>query len=290
MEGKKPFSFTKWAKSRKGQQVIICVAFMTIPLLLLFVFTYLPFAEMVKFSFYKMKYLTPVDQRKFVGFKNYIDVFRRDDCFGALKLSLYYMVGAIIQLVLALYLATILSFKVKGGNFFKGLMFFPYLISGALVIVIFCLNFFFRLVDVKGTSMVETLQNGDKLIVTNFNYTPKPNDIIVISHGKEYAEPIVKRVIATAGQTLKLDYENDRILVDGVVIDEPYLDVSTFCNVEADYEIPEVIPDGMIFVMGDNRGVSMDSRDSRIGLISVDNVIGKAQFVVYPFSDFKYLY
>ena len=99
MEGKKPFSFTKWAKSRKGQQVIICVAFMTIPLLLLFVFTYLPFAEMVKFSFYKMKYLTPVDQRKFVGFKNYIDVFRRDDCFGALKLSLYYMVGAIIQLV-----------------------------------------------------------------------------------------------------------------------------------------------------------------------------------------------
>ena len=137
MEGKKPFSFTKWAKSRKGQQVIICVAFMTIPLLLLFVFTYLPFAEMVKFSFYKMKYLTPVDQRKFVGFKNYIDVFRRDDCFGALKLSLYYMVGAIIQLVLALYLATILSFKVKGGNFFKGLMFFPYLISGIAIGFIF---------------------------------------------------------------------------------------------------------------------------------------------------------
>ncbi|WP_405354047.1 signal peptidase I [Ruminococcus sp.] len=160
----------------------------------------------------------------------------------------------------------------------------------ALVIVIFCLNFFFRLVDVKGTSMVETLQNGDKLVVTNFNYTPKTNDIVVISHGKEYTEPIVKRVIATAGQTLKLDYENDRILVDGVVLDEPYLDVSTFCNVEADYEIPEVIPDGMIFVMGDNRGVSMDSRDSRIGLISVDNVIGKAQLVVYPFSEFKYLY
>ena len=137
MEGKKPFSFTKWAKSRKGQQLIICVSFMTITLLLLFVFIYLPFAEMVKFSFYKMKYLTPVDQRKFVGFKNYIDVFRRDDCFGALKLSLYYMVGAIIQLVLALYLATILSFKVKGGNFFKGLMFFPYLISGIAIGFIF---------------------------------------------------------------------------------------------------------------------------------------------------------
>ena len=127
----------KWFKSRKGQQTLIILAFMIIPLALLFIFTYLPFGEMVKFSFYKMKYLTPVDQRKFVGFKNYIDVFRRDDCFGALKLSLYYMVGAIIQLVLALYLATILSFKVKGGNFFKGLMFFPYLISGIAIGFIF---------------------------------------------------------------------------------------------------------------------------------------------------------
>ena len=133
----KSFNLKKWAKSRAGQQVFICIGFMIIPLLLLFLFTYFPFAEMIKFSFYKMKYLTPVDQRKFVGFKNYIDVFRRDDCFGALKLSLYYMVGAIIQLVLALYLATILSFKVKGGNFFKGLMFFPYLISGIAIGFIF---------------------------------------------------------------------------------------------------------------------------------------------------------
>ena len=76
MEGKKPFSFTKWAKSRKGQQVIICVAFMTIPLLLLFVFTYLPFAEMVKFSFYKMKY---IGDRTFVGWDNYIELFKRKE-------------------------------------------------------------------------------------------------------------------------------------------------------------------------------------------------------------------
>lgn len=137
MTEKKPFNLIKWAKSRKGQQVIICVAFMVIPLLLLFTFTYLPFGEMVKFSFYKMKYSTPAEKREFVGLKNYIDVFQRDDCFHALKLSLYYMVGAVIQLVLALYLATILSFKVKGGNFFKGLMFFPYLISGIAIGFIF---------------------------------------------------------------------------------------------------------------------------------------------------------
>ncbi len=127
----------QWARSRKGQQILISIAFIAIPLLLLFVFTYLPFGQMVKFSFYKMKYTTPADKRVFVGWKNYLDVFRRDDCFGALKLSLFYVVGAILQLVLALYLATILSFKVKGGNFFKGLMFFPYLISGIAIGFIF---------------------------------------------------------------------------------------------------------------------------------------------------------
>lgn len=131
---KEPVSIRKWIKSRKGQQTIICLAFMIIPLLLLFTFTYLPFAEMVKFSFYKMKY---VGKQTFVGWQNYIDVFKRDDIFGALKLSLYYMFGSVVQLVIALYLATILSFKVKGENLFKGLMFFPYLISGIAIGFIF---------------------------------------------------------------------------------------------------------------------------------------------------------
>lgn len=134
---KKPFSLGKWAKSREGQKVLIVLAFSIIPLLLLFVFTYLPFGEMVKFSFYKMKYTTPVDKRQFVGWKNYLDVFRRKDCFAALKLSLYYIAGALIQLVIALYLATILSFKTRCGGLFKGLMFFPFLISGIAIGFIF---------------------------------------------------------------------------------------------------------------------------------------------------------
>ena len=134
---KKPFSLGKWAKSREGQKVLIVLAFSIIPLLLLFVFTYLPFGEMVKFSFYKMKYTTPVDKRQFVGWKNYLDVFRRKDCFSALKLSLYYIAGALIQLVIALYLATILSFKTRCGGLFKGLMFLPFLISGIAIGFIF---------------------------------------------------------------------------------------------------------------------------------------------------------
>ena len=136
-KGKKPFSLGKWAKSREGQKVLIVLAFSIIPLLLLFVFTYLPFGEMVKFSFYKMKYTTPVDKPQFVGWKNYLDVFRRKDCFSALKLSLYYIAGALIQLVIALYLATILSFKTRCGGLFKGLMFFPFLISGIAIGFIF---------------------------------------------------------------------------------------------------------------------------------------------------------
>ena len=127
-------SFGEWIRSRKGQQMLIILAFTIIPLILLFVFTYLPFAEMVKFSFYKMKY---VGAKKFVGLDNYRAIFKRDDIIGALKLCLYYMAGALIQLAIALYLATILSMKVKCGNLFKGFMFFPYLINGIAIGFIF---------------------------------------------------------------------------------------------------------------------------------------------------------
>lgn len=127
-------TFGEWAKSRDGQRVLVMFCFMIIPLALLFTFTYLPFAEMFGFSFYKMKY---VGTRKFVGLSNYAKVFQRDDCFGALKLSLYYMAGSVVQLALSLYLATVLSFKVKGGSIFKGFMFFPYLINGIAIGFIF---------------------------------------------------------------------------------------------------------------------------------------------------------
>ena len=127
-------TFKEWLRSRDGQKVLVMLAFLIIPLILLMVFTYIPFAEMVKFSFYSMKY---IGARKFVGWKNYIKVFSRKDCFGALKLSLYYMGGSVVQLSLALYLATILSFKVKGGDIFKGFMFFPFLINGIAIGFIF---------------------------------------------------------------------------------------------------------------------------------------------------------
>lgn len=157
----------------------------------------------------------------------------------------------------------------------------------AIAFVVILLTFFLRLVDVDGPSMQNTLQSGDKVIVTNFMYTPQDGDIVVISHGAEYSSPIIKRVIATEGQTLSIDTDNQTVTVDGEVIDEPYI-IGTM--VEKDTEIPEVIPEGKIFVMGDNRTVSLDSRSEEIGLIDVNDVIGKAQLVVWPFSDIKTLF
>ena len=133
-KSERPFNFLRWAKSRKGQQTLIIIGFSIIPLLLLFTFTYFPFVKMAQFSFYDRNY---IKVRGFVGLKNYIDVFKRPDIFKSLWLSLYYMGGAVVQLALALYLATIFCFGVKGGNFFKGCMFFPYLINGIAIGFIF---------------------------------------------------------------------------------------------------------------------------------------------------------
>ena len=105
---KKRKSFSEYFHSMRGQQLIVTLVFLFVPLVLLFMFTYLPFFKMVEFSFFKMKY---IGRRTFVGLQNYISVFTRKDCFHALSLSLYYMVGSVVQMALALLFATILSFK-----------------------------------------------------------------------------------------------------------------------------------------------------------------------------------
>lgn len=127
-------SFKERLKGREGQKWLVIATFMFVPLILLIVFTYLPFVKMIQFSFYNMKYIGP---RTYVGFDNYKDVFQRDDCFKSLLVSVYYMGGAIVQLALALLIATMLLFETKGSSVFKGALFFPYLICGIAVGFIF---------------------------------------------------------------------------------------------------------------------------------------------------------
>lgn len=128
----------KFWNSMRNQQMIVTVTFLLIPLGLLFLFTYLPFFKMVEFSFYDMKY---IGERKWVGLQNYIDVFTRKDCFDALKLSLYYMAGSVVQLSLALLFAVLLTENTKCRNFFRGALYFPCLVGGIAVGFIF--KFFF---------------------------------------------------------------------------------------------------------------------------------------------------
>lgn len=153
----------------------------------------------------------------------------------------------------------------------------------AVVLVVVLLTFAFRLIDVDGSSMLPTLVNSDKVIVTNLFYEPKDGDVVVISHGADYDKPLIKRVIATEGQTLNIDFEKNEVYVDGVLIQEDYIQGVT---IPGDAEIPSVIPKGKVFVMGDNRTDSYDSRYNAIGLIDEESIVGKASFVILPFSRF----
>jgi ABC-type sugar transport system permease subunit len=124
----------KGSMSLKRQRNLVILVFSAIPVLLLVLFTYLPFEKMIEFSFFKMKYLGP---REFVGLDNYKNVFTRKDTLKALLNSFYYVGSGLLELALALLFANILCGKVRGKNFFKATLFFPYLICGLAVGFIF---------------------------------------------------------------------------------------------------------------------------------------------------------
>ena len=152
----------------------------------------------------------------------------------------------------------------------------------AIVAVVLLFTFFFRVVNVNGQSMEDTIHNEDKVLLTNLFYEPQNGDVVVISRAQHFEEPIIKRVIATEGQSLRIDFNTGDVYVDGVLLEESYIKTPT--TDDEGGEIPEVIPEGYVFVMGDNRANSLDSRSEQIGLIDKRNIIGKAQFIVFPFD------
>lgn len=152
----------------------------------------------------------------------------------------------------------------------------------ALIICVILFVFFIRMIDVNGWSMYPTLEDKDKMLVTDIFYTPKQGDIIVFQKD-EYADyALVKRVIATEGQTIEIDFDRHIVYVDGVALDEPYIAEPTANKI--DFTGIQIVPEGCVFVMGDNRNDSTDSRDERIGMVDTRNIIGKVVCVVFPFN------
>lgn len=152
------------------------------------------------------------------------------------------------------------------------------------VILIFSL--LFRVIVVSGDSMKNTLLDGDWiLLLGNTCYTePKRGDIIVASKDSfDDGTPIIKRVIATQGDVVDIDFETGAVSVNGNILDEPYIHSPT--TTKRGVTFPLTVDDGCIFVMGDNRAVSLDSRSSDIGLIDCREVLGKAMFIVVPGTD-----
>ena len=163
----------------------------------------------------------------------------------------------------------------------------------AIITVVIVFSLICRIATVQGESMQNTLFTGDKVVISNLDYTPEQGDIVVVSRNANNSldavaasnEPIIKRVIAVGGQTVNIDFERGVVSVDGVDLEEPY--TKTLTTSKYDVEFPIYVPEGYIFVLGDNRNDSMDSRDSRIGdggLVDTRYVLGHAIFRIFPFD------
>ena len=157
-------------------------------------------------------------------------------------------------------------------------------IISAMVFCVLIFVFLFRTVGVVGPSMEQTLHQGDRLIISGLFYTPKYGDIVVLRKDTFKNDPIIKRVIATEGQTIDIDFDRGVVYVDGISLEEPYINALT--TLREDFQGPVTVPDGCVFVMGDNRNRSTDSRTSSIGCVDVRYIIGRVILRLAPFNQF----
>ncbi|MBQ0111136.1 MAG: signal peptidase I [Oscillospiraceae bacterium] len=179
------------------------------------------------------------------------------------------------------------------------------IISSVLIVVVL-FTFVFRVVNIEGESMTDTLQDSERVIISNLFYTPKQGDIVVVSRNtlnspdkSSYKTPIIKRVIAVAGQTV--DIQNGCVYVDGRALDEPYIR-NYAVNKHSTYQygeylnattFPLTVKENCVFVLGDNRMNSLDSRSNDIGTggqINIKYILGKAMFRIFPINKFGTIY
>lgn len=174
--------------------------------------------------------------------------------------------------------------KVKKGPWeiiYEWMDSFVFSIILILLVFVFC----FRVVGVDGESMMPTLNHGDWLAVRAINKTIERGDIVIVTQPNDLNEPLIKRVIAVGGDTLDIDFMTGQVEVNGEVIDEPYIMAPT--HNKGDFDRPIKIPEGYVFVMGDNRNDSLDSRFDSIGIIDERYILGVANIRMYPFGEWE---
>lgn len=159
-------------------------------------------------------------------------------------------------------------------------------LATSIITIMVIFTFVFRIVGVSGPSMRETLHNGDWLFVSAFSAKVDRGDIVIITQPNSFNEPIVKRVIAVGGDTIDIDFQKAAVYVNGKEINEPYLGTPT-TNDEYGQAYPLTLKEGEVFVMGDNREHSTDSRSAMIGVIDERYILGQVRVRFSPIKDFK---
>ena len=153
----------------------------------------------------------------------------------------------------------------------------------ALVVMVLLFSFFFRIIQVDGGSINPTLWDGDKLVVWGAGYTPQRGDVVIVDDYTSYGRPLVKRIIAKGGDTISIDYTAGTVTVNGQLLQEDYIAEPTYLGY--DVEFPYTVPEGQLFLMGDNRNASLDSRSSSIGCIAEEDILGKVLLCFLPLED-----
>ena len=155
-------------------------------------------------------------------------------------------------------------------------------IAVAVFILTFATMFLFRVIIVDGDSMLNTLHNQEKIIISDFMYTPEKGDIVVTDTNNAYGKPLIKRIVATGGDTIRIDFENGQVYLNGGLLNEDYIMEPMQSTPSDDLEI--TVPQGYVFLMGDNRNHSYDSRSEAIGVINEKDLLGGAVFRISPLS------